>query len=741
MAGGLLLLAACGAGTESSSASENTAEVKAEGRYLEEQLSIPRDLTQLLATGQTKEGALLLFGMEDMRSLSMWRSDDDGDSWKKQALPWVTALTDIEEVNFAGIDRDGGLYLNYRQAASGQEPEGTEGPQVFLHGTADGVVTTLPFTVSSDLFFSWMTTLKVTNSGDLFLNAMAKLSQVNGQTGMNQNVYDPDTAVTGGSFVPFGDLLALGGPGSIQIYDAKKGEIQEEIPCPSGIEIEPGNTSSYVYAKRMVAVSADEKTIYFCDATGIYSAALGGAAVERLVDGELTSLNMPSIQMLNFFSIKDNRFLVLYQSAEGYELLRYHYDATVSTVPSQELKIYSLRDNPTVRQAMSLFQRANPEVRVIFKTGMDENGEITRSDALRTLSTELLAGKGPDLLVLDDIPADSYIEQGALLDLEPVLEQRIKDGRLLSNVLESYRRDGKLYGAPARFSVPVILGEGTVINSLHNLSDLADWLEQNPEASLYCNVPEHLLQLLYPVYAPALFGKDGKGEVDQDMLTQLLSDLDRISGDKEKFAGAYLAGRADDAVFGGIRWLYDNIGLNIATIRSYTDIAASYSVVEKSGKGNYAPLEGIDGPAFIPGTALAISANSANTDAAKAFLNFTLSDEVLGYSFDDGLPVSRTALEMVALQMSQNGEDQSYGASVTDEDGTELLMSLDLKWPPVSYAKEIMDAFGKIETSSPVNNGLLQILTDETASYFLGEKSLESTVETLMQKLDLYRSE
>jgi hypothetical protein len=35
-----------------------------------------------------------------------------------------------------------------------------------------------------------------------------------------------------------------------------------------------------------------------------------------------------------------------------------------------------------------------------------------KEDYIRTLNTELLAGNGPDILVLNELPADSFVEKG-----------------------------------------------------------------------------------------------------------------------------------------------------------------------------------------------------------------------------------------------------------------------------------------------------------------------------------------
>ena len=54
---------------------------------------------------------------------------------------------------------------------------------------------------------------------------------------------------------------------------------------------------------------------------------------------------------------------------------------------------------------------------------------VTAEDAVKALNTELLAGNVPDVLVLDGLPADSYIEKGILADISEVVQYGQRAGR------------------------------------------------------------------------------------------------------------------------------------------------------------------------------------------------------------------------------------------------------------------------------------------------------------------------
>lgn len=75
---------------------------------------------------------------------------------------------------------------------------------------------------------------------------------------------------------------------------------------------------------------------------------------------------------------------------------------------------------------------------------------MTESDALRTLNTEIMAGKGPDIILLDGM-SESYLEQGLLEDISDVIEKYTKNDLLFENIIDAYTdKDGKVYSIPTR---------------------------------------------------------------------------------------------------------------------------------------------------------------------------------------------------------------------------------------------------------------------------------------------------
>lgn len=170
-------------------------------------------------------------------------------------------------------------------------------------------------------------------------------------------------------------------------------------------------------------------------------------------------------------------------------------------------------------------------MRVNFQVLLDEELGATAEDVIRTLNTELMAGKGPDLLLLDGLNVDSYIEKGVLADMTEQARRLEEDG-LMPNLTNAYCRDGRVYGVPARFTVPVMMGARECVEQVWSMTDLAGLVEEGqggepaflcPSAQLFGETG--MLMDYYDVCAGSIVTEKG---VDQQTLEGYFADMLRI---------------------------------------------------------------------------------------------------------------------------------------------------------------------------------------------------------------------
>ena len=125
------------------------------------------------------------------------------------------------------------------------------------------------------------------------------------------------------------------------------------------------------------------------------------------------------------------------------------------------MTIFSLYRSNTVEAAVNAWQKATGGT-ATYSWALEEGSEDgfstvtgSREDALTQLNTQLLAGSGPDVLILDDMPVDSFIEKGLLMDLSG----KVDTSGMLENMTGVWQTEqGPV--RPARPGVPAAGGDG-----------------------------------------------------------------------------------------------------------------------------------------------------------------------------------------------------------------------------------------------------------------------------------------
>ena len=286
-----------------------------------------------------------------------------------------------------------------------------------------------------------------------------------------------------------------------------------------------------------------------------------------------------------------------------------------------------------------------------------------------------------------------------------------------------------------------------------NLTELVDWLiaregalDSSRISGVLSNLsPNSLLPVFYPVCSPAWYSEDGTVRTEQ--LRAFLSDLKRLTDlehDPEQLEETdmvYISSPVDFK-WDGIRWAYNNLAASIGEVLSVADIAYPDAYIRHKGQGHSIPLPGQAQNVFIPRTVLGVNASGKQQDRALSFVDLLLSQQIQQNDFGDGMPVNAEVFSMAQEDPYQPYDDGMYLAtSYTDGENVDVTMEMAVRWPSEAFMKETAAMLEGLDTPSPSNAVIEQMLTDETKDYFAGKKSLDETVGSLAQKLNLYLSE
>lgn len=518
-------------------------------------------------------------------------------------------------------------------------------------------------------------------------------------------------------------------------YDISKqsGIAEEQIPFQS--------SKTDVYSP----IAPDGKGgMFLLNAAGIHHLSAGGGIWETVVDGTLNSLSLPSADLKKLFVGNEDDYFVLMSDGGTDTIRHYTYDAQMPSVPSETLTVYGLdlSNSNTIRQAAALFQMANPNIRVELIDGQSEAGSTTVSDTVRALNTELLGGNGADILVLDGLPVNSYIEKGVLLDLSKTLEPLISTGQLMENIVKPVTgEDGSIYQIPSRMTLLAAYGDQDAIDSLSSLGAMRAYQSDPAHLPLrlktkYENLLRQVIMLTYDEIVDAQTGKLNQGKIQE--LLETVKVLGDACGAKAAF---------DESEDGGRGYIYnrsvwtegllgseyseldqEKVGVAIDKYNSLYDTMMAFAVIGKRGLA----MENVNS-IYLPAANLGINAGSSKSKLAQEFIQFVLSSEIQSSDLSDGLPVNT---EAAAVWVEREDKFGSMVA-VSGDDG----YTINGSWPDHQQRQQLFELAKQADRPVVVDRVLMEIIINEAMGFFEGSTSLEQAAQNADNKAGLYFSE
>ena len=503
----------------------------------------------------------------------------------------------------------------------------------------------------------------------------------------------------------------------------------------------------------------EEGGLYLAAENGLYRHVLGGGAMEQVIDGSLTTFGNPAYKLIGMTRLENNEFIAVFTDAR---LVRYVYDPNVSTVPSEKIKAYSLKENSALRQAISLYQTAHPDVYVEYAIGMGEFDAVTKEDAIKKLNTEIMAGSGPDLLILDDLPMDSYIEKGLLQDLSPLLDSLTGEEALFDNIVDSFRKEGKVYMVPCDINLPVLLGREQDIAGVESLEGLADCVEkirqEQPGKDIFrSSSPKGIMKLFTPVCAPAWTAADGT--VDREAVSEFLTQTKQIydaqmDGLPEEVLGQHEEDRQYWMTYYGVEpedyeyfvygvseleYMVGYKQLMLGSVGYPYAYAELTSVPKAEGFEDslWKPFHGQSSNVFYADTLAGINAGSQNKAHAEGLFKTLIGvDKVSG----DGFQLNKAAFEKSLYPNDYVSEFVVYsGIGYGYEDGR--YFGFEVYWFGKKLANELRSWMETVNTPYIGNDLLEEAVYDVGADYFAERISLEEAVAEVEKRMAIYMAE
>ncbi len=764
---GLLSLTACGNGDGTSAAQDGDGNATTEseqnstqkGRYVETDVTPPVEgqLTSFLAA----DGSIVCF---DEGLKTQYKSADQGKSWTTSPGPGANTGR-YQNIRSSTMMADGSLLIYVQdEGLSIIAPSGDAKP--FPIDEIDKAIAE-----GQNVFVSLLRSL----TDDRFLlsyvaGGMMQVSQTSSQR--------VDTSETQEST---SDNRAMSIPvNKTMLYNLTTGDMIAEIPVENATAATSDAANLYVLdsGRSIVTYSladgkpTDRPTINLQQTQGaggldmqIMGLGVGGGTlaidkngklyamqngsllstdangdVSMVLESTAYSIGTPRSDVHAVFALDDGSIVVnVNGNARISHLYRYAWDDNATTDPNKTLTVWSLKDNAFVRATIAEIRKKHPDAHVTYEIALAEDNAVSAADAIKTLNTRLLNGSGPDVLILDGCPEESYVSKGMLLELGDLIDT----GDVYDNLLAPYNADGKLYCLPTQFMMPTLMGDADALSKAQTLDDLVQLVVNSNDApagmtgpDAFASLPEgerpalsfddlkELHNVLWPSGIPAIVvDNELKPEALRNYLTALkaINDKYNLSQPKQGDAAGMVVAFSDG---GG-----SPIQLS-TSLMHYTSQRANYAAfimnnlqlmqitMERTGS-ELKPLPGWAAGIWQPSTVAAICADTKFKDFAAEFMQTMLSAEVQQFNYGAGLPVTRSGVAIQMDRINQQSAENDLDSFDFDADGL----------------------IAQLQTPSKSDTALTDMMWDDIEKCCNGETDVEGAVKAIEQNIKNYLAE
>lgn len=668
-------------------------------------------------------------------------SDEDSAT---MAFAQDKSIEKYSPIDVAVSDEKNIAYLDYGK----EEAKGKEFKDYNInHNIYTNDHKTIPLDISKELLDS-VYNISYLDSKDVFAISKEKIYQYDGQTGKLKFEYSFEKGDIISQCCIYNNLYVVTSEG-VQKYDITTGKKVEDIDSLKEY-IEKGT-------KIFKGIGIN---IVIRNSKGLFTFATNNGEIKKVMDGKSTSIGDNSLNVENIIeysgSNSKNEYLVLYRDVNNkFKLYKYKYSEELSNKELTEVKVYSLHESAGITDMMRKYQKDNEDIKINYEFGISVYGGITENDALKKLNTEIMAGKGPDILFLDGMSYDYYQKKGILENLDDIVEKN-KD-QLFSSVTDSFYQGNKIYMIPLKIKLPMLMGKDTVVKEANNLEDLSSSIESNLKNQdidiMKIYNPEDIINLMYSSSSNDFVnGKDVNKESIKIFLesTKKIYDISKDKINKEEYKryndanGEYIQKYGDKYGFSRNMYLNKLLGPNHFVKNDITNLGIGYvcsleqvsevtSAVNNRDDIAYKYFTGDGQNLFLPVNIVSVNSKSKNKKLSKEMVSKLLSEEYFDSNKDSIFSINKNVLDTIYNSNKDNEHLGNFGVG-NDQEGDTLCKK---EWLDEKNYDYLLDTMNNLEKSVNTNTTILYPIVDFGKQYMLEEISLEEAVEGIANDVEL----
>ncbi|MEL7564083.1 MAG: extracellular solute-binding protein [Dehalobacterium sp.] len=443
-------------------------------------------------------------------------------------------------------------------------------------------------------------------------------------------------------------------------------------------------------------------------------------------------------------------------------------DSQVVGEENNSLTISVVTKDMYLDMAVEKFKELHPGVNVEVKeytsnplpASSGKNNVMVKADDpadiekyVTAMNTQLMSGQGSDIILLNNLPYETYADKNLLVDLDQMMQedQSFDRSKYYQNVLEAVKYKGVLYGLPVSFSIDMISADRTLLENSQveiddntwNWDDFVKTAERiindnnnggTQELYALAGMDEkRLISSLVRENYSKLVDKEkktadftGKEFLDLLNLSKYLIDHKLVNTDTTQAKMADLASRG-------------NLVFNITPLRGFIDLQAAKTTF--GGEVQFLKSPGSEGNlSFSTNAMYGISSNSANKELAWEFLKLLVSDEMMSQKMLMGMPLNKSVVPQIAEDLIQSLEKGGVKIAMKGA-GDSQTQPITLQPPTQEDIDFVENLLEKANIYNGADQKIISIVQEETTAFFTGQKTAEMTAQLIQDRVSTYLNE
>ena len=516
-------------------------------------------------------------------------------------------------------------------------------------------------------------------------------------------------------------------------------------------DIESGNTGEQTeisFSNNFSIYQGVNSDLLMTNGMGVYTWNVGDAEPKMImsyVNSDLPTNNMRYIQIID-----DEHFAAVYNDINSWETkLSWFSHVDPADIPDKQVLVLGGEYfNSSLKAKVIEFNKASDQYRITLKDYSVYNTNDDWMAGQTRLNNDITGGQMPDIMVMNDMSNYSnYVSKGVLADVGRLLEADGELGKLeyLQNVWDAYSIGGKLYAVVPSFNVRTMIAKKSLVGEPQSwtMADVEAVLATMPEgATAFGDMVRDTYLYNIMSYAGQDFVNLETGECNfnSEGFIEMLEYAKTLpkeyaedyweNYDYSSYQSQYRENRSllCDLYMSNLQ----NAKTRIKGLMGEEIVFVGFPTAQGGGStlssGNYT---------FV------LSARSKHLDGAWEFVRQFLMPEYQNSGELYDMPVLKSAF----LEQAKKATERPYW---TDENGnkeyyddTWYINGEEIILEP--FTQEEVDAICEfiysVNRTPYYNEDITNIITEEAAAYFEGQKSVQDVVAIIQSRAQVFVNE